>query len=231
MTDNLPQHIAIIPDGTRRWARRRGLPDIEGAKAGAETVHRAVAYLLDRGIRYLTIWGFSTDNWKRSEEQVRFIFEQAQAWIERDAPWLHSRDVRLRHIGRTDRVPPGLQRAITYWGELTRANTGMTLIVAFDYSGRVEVIDAIRRLIATGTTPEMVNDDLFSHYLYTDGLPDVDLVIRTSGELRLSNFMIWQAAYSEYYFTPTLWPDFDELELEKVLESYHQRHRRFGGDA
>lgn len=148
----------------------------------------------------------------------------------RDAPRLHGRGIKLRHIGRTDRLPPSLQRTITYWGELTRANTGMTVIIALDYSGRVEVIDAIRRLITTGTTREMVNDNLFNHYLYTDGLPDVDLVIRTGGELRLSNFMIWQAAYSEYYFTPTLWPDFDELELEKALESYRLRHRRFGGD-
>jgi undecaprenyl diphosphate synthase len=229
MTNN-PQHIAIIPDGTRRWARQRGFPEMEGAKVGTETAHRAVAYLLDRGISYLTIWGFSTDNWKRPKEQVRFLFGQVQAWIKRDAPWLHSRGVRLRHIGRTDRLPPTLLQTITYWGETTRANTGMTLIIAFDYGGRVEIIDAIRRLIMTGATPQMVNDDLFGHCLYTDGLPDVDLVIRTSGELRLSNFMIWQTAYSEYYFTPTLWPDFDELELEQALEAYRQRHRRFGSD-
>lgn len=203
---------------------------MEGAKAGAENVHRVVAYLLDSGLRYLTIWGFSTDNWKRSEEQVRFLFEQAQAWIERDTPWLHSRGIRLRHIGRTDRLPMGLQQAITYWGELTQENAGMTLIVAFDYSGRVEVIDAIRRMIEEGITPQMVDENLFSHYLYTDGLPDVDLVIRTGAELRLSNFMLWQTAYSEYYFTPVFWPDFDIPELEKALQAYSQRQRRFGRD-
>jgi len=230
MIDSVPQHVAIIPDGTRRWARKRGLADMEGAKAGAENVHRIVAYLLDAGLRYLTIWGFSTDNWKRSEEQVSFLFEQAQAWIERDTPWLHSRGVRLRHIGRTDRLPPGLQRAISYWGELTGQNAGMTVIAAFDYNGRVEVIQAIRRMIEAGITREMVDDDLFCHYLYMDGLPDVDLVIRTGGELRLSNFMIWQAAYSEFYFTETLWPDFDTKELEKALQVYTERQRRFGGD-
>ncbi len=224
------QHVAIIPDGTRRWARKRGLPDMEGATAGAETVHRTVAYLLDAGLRYLTIWGFSTDNWKRTEDQIHFLFEQAQAWLERDAPWLHSRGVRLRHIGRTDRLPPGLQQVISYWGKLTQQNAGMNLITAFDYSGRVEVMDAIRRMIEEGITPQMVDNDLIDHYLYTDGIPDVDLVIRTGGELRLSNFLIWQTAYSEYYFTPVLWPDFDTKELEKALQAYSERQRRFGGD-
>ncbi len=227
---DLPEHVAIIPDGTRRWARKRGLPETEGAKAGAENTHRIVAYLLDSGIRYLTVWGFSTDNWKREEEQVSFVFEQAKAWIERDGPWLNSRGVRLRHIGRIDRLPLGLQQAIVHYGELTGQNTGMTILAAFDYSGRVEVIEAISRIIRAGIAPQMVNDDLFSHYLYTDGIPDVDLVIRTSGELRMSNFMLWQTAYSEYYFTDVLWPDFDEKELEKALEVYSERKRRFGGD-
>lgn len=230
MIDNLPQHVAIIPDGTRRWAKKRGLPEMEGAKAGAESMHRIVAYLLDAGIRYLTVWGFSSDNWKRSDDQIRFLFEQAQAWIERDAPWLHSRGVRLRHIGRTDRLPPDLKQAISHWGKLTRQNAGMTLIAAFDYSGRVEVINAIRRVIGAGITPQVLDEDLFGHYLYMDGTPDVDLVIRTGGELRLSNFMLWQTAYSELYFTKVLWPDFDEKELEKALEAYSQRRRRFGGD-
>ena len=227
---NLLGHIAIIPDGTRRWARKRGLPEMEGARAGAESMHRIVAYLLDAGIRYLTVWGFSSDNWKRSDDQIRFLFEQAQTWIEEDAPWLHSRGVRLRHIGRTDRLPPDLQQAISYWEKLTRQNAGMTLIAAFDYSGRVEVINAVRRMIEDGISPEMVNEDFFGHYLYMDGMPDVDLVIRTGDEIRLSNFLLWQIAYSELYFTPVLWPDFDEKELKKALQAYSQRQRRFGGD-
>ena len=230
MIDNLPNHVAIIPDGTRRWARKRGLPEMEGAKAGAENMHRTVAYLLDAGIKYLTVWGFSTDNWKRSPEQVSFLFEQAQAWIEGDAPWLHSRGVRILHIGRTDRLPRGLRQAIRHWGEETRENTGMAVVAAFDYTGRAELIDAIRRIIETRITPKMVDDELFSRYLYTDGIPDVDLIIRTSGELRLSNFMLWQTAYSEFYFPPVLWPDFDEKELEKALQVYSERQRRLGGD-
>ena len=230
MNNGLPQHIAIIPDGTRRWARKRGLPDMDGARAGAETVHRTVAYLVNASLRYLTIWGFSTDNWKRPEEHVRLLFEQAQAWIERDVLWLNSRGVRLRHLGSIDRLPTGLQQAISYCEELTRQNTGMTVMVAFDYNGRAEIIEAIRRMMKAAVSPQMVNDDLVSHYLYTDGVPDVDLVVRTGGELRLSNFMIWQAAYSEYYFTPILWPDFNEIELKKALEAYSRRHRRFGGD-
>ncbi len=228
--EKLPGHIAIIPDGTRRWARKRGLAEMEGARAGADSMHKIVTYLLDAGIRYLTVWGFSSDNWKRSDGQIRFLFDQAQAWIERDGPWLNSRGIRLRHIGRTDRLPPGLKQAISHWGKLTRQNAGMTLIAAFDYSGRVEVINAVRRMIEDGISPEMLNEDLFGHYLYMDGMPDIDLIIRTGGELRLSNFMLWQTAYSELYFTKVLWPDFDKKELEKALQVYSQRRRRFGGD-
>ena len=230
MSNNLPKHIAIIPDGTRRWARKRGLPDIEGARAGAETVRRIVAYLVDASLKYLTIWGFSTDNWKRPEEQVCFLFEQARIWIESDAPWLNSRGVRLRHIGRTDLLPIGLKQSISYYEELTRQNTGMTVMIAFDYSGRAEIIEAIRCIMKSDVSPEMVNDDMVNHHLYTEGVPDVDLVIRTGGEFRLSNFMLWQTAYSEYYFTPILWPDFDEIELKKALGAYNRRQRRFGGD-
>ena len=136
----------------------------------------------------------------------------------------------MRHIGSIDRLPTGLKQAITYYAEVTRQNTGMTVLVAFDYGGRAEIVEAIRRVTTAGVPPQMVNDELVSRYLYTAGVPDVDLVVRTGGELRLSNFMIWQAAYSEYYFTPVLWPAFDETELKKALEAYSQRHRRFGGD-
>jgi undecaprenyl diphosphate synthase len=230
MSNNLPQHIAIIPDGTRRWARKRGLPDIAGAIAGMKVAHQAVDYLLGTGVGYLTMWGFSTDNWKRPEEQVGLLLEQAQTWIEGDAPWLHSRGARLSHIGRMDRLPAGLKQTLRHYGEVTRQNTGMTVMLAFDYGGRAELVEAIRRVTEAGVPSQMVNEELVRHYLYTDGVPDVDLVIRTGGELRLSNFMIWQAAYSEYYFTPVLWPDFDEVELKKALEAYGQRHRRFGGD-
>ena len=230
MLDNLPQHIAIIMDGTRRWARARQLPEMQGAEAGAETVREVVKYLLDRSVRYLTVWGFSTDNWKRSEDQVRFLFQLTQAWIEKDTPRLHDQGVRLRHIGRIDGLPADLQQAMTWATELTQNNTGMTLSVAFNYCGRVELIDAVRRIIEDGISPGMVNQDLFGRYLYTDGLPDVDLVIRTGGDIRLSNFMAWQAAYSELYFTDVLWPDFGVEELEKALDTFSNRKRRFGGN-
>ncbi len=229
MTGNLT-HIAIIPDGTRRWARKRGLPEMEGAKAGAENMHRILAYLLDAGLRYLTVWGFSTDNWKRSEDQIRFLFEQAEVWIRRDAPLLAEKNVKLRVIGHFAELPPGLREAIKRALAITRYKYGMTLILAFNYSGRAELVYAVRSMIGDSVPADKVDEILISQYLYTRGIPDVDLVIRTGGELRLSNFMIWQAAYSELYFTDVLWPDFDEKELEKALEVYSERQRRFGGD-
>jgi undecaprenyl diphosphate synthase len=203
---------------------------MEGARAGAETVHKSVAYLIKSGLKYLTVWAFSSDNAKRPPDQVRLLFEVAQAWLERDSDWLNKQGVRLRHIGRTDRLPQSLYKAICSSQELTKRNTGMTLFMALDYCGRSELIEAIRGMIKASVLPEAVNADLVNQYLSTEGAPDVDLIIRTGGELRISNFMIWQAAYSEYYFTPILWPDFDEKELQLALESYSKRHRRFGGD-
>ena len=228
--NKFPRHIAIIPDGTRRWARNRNLPEMEGARAGAETVHRAAARLIDLGLENLTVWGFSADNWKRPREQVRFLFEQAGNWIEREAPWLHSHGVKLLHVGRTDRLPAGLLKATRACEELTRHNRGMTFRIAFDYNGRAEIIEAIQAIMREQVLPEAIDDGVVARHLYAGGGPDVDLVIRTGGELRMSNFMIWQAAYCEYYFTPALWPDFDNAELDKALESYGRRERRFGGD-
>jgi undecaprenyl diphosphate synthase len=225
-----PRHIAIIPDGTRRWARKQGLPDMEGARAGAENVHLTVSHLLDLGLENLTIWGFSSDNWKRTGDQIHFLFEQARAWIEKDGPWLNSRGVKLLRVGRTDRLPAGLHLATAACEKLTGHNKGMNLNIAFDYSGRAEIIEAIRNMMKEQIPPDTLDDGTVNRYLYTGGGPDIDLIIRTGGELRISNFMIWQAAYCEYYFTPVLWPDFGKTELDIALESYSQRHRRFGGD-
>jgi undecaprenyl diphosphate synthase len=225
-----PRHIAIIPDGTRRWARKRGLPETDGARLGAETVHRVTAQLIDLGLENLTVWGFSGDNWKRPGEQIRFLFEQAGAWIEKEGPWLHASGVKLLHVGRTDRLPAGLLKATRDCEEMTRDNRRMTFRIAFDYNGRAEIIEAIRAIIKEQVPPEAVDDGVLSKHLYAGEGPDVDLVIRTGGELRISNFMIWQAAYCEYYFTPVLWPDFSGAELEKALESYGRRERRFGGN-
>ncbi len=231
MVNNLPQHVAIIPDGNRRYAQMKGLSKIEGHRAGADRMHQVVDNLIQRGVKYLTVWGFSTDNWKRTAEEVQSLFELLLRWIEKDTPWLHENGVRVRHIGRFYELPPDLQAAITQALELTKNNTSMTLILAFNYSGRAEIADAITHILSDFVGAEAMPDwELeLPHYLYTDGMPDVDLVIRTADEFRLSNFMLWQTAYSEFYFTDTLWPDFDKLELEKALEAYQSRERKFGG--
>ena len=235
MADNLPQHVAIIPDGNRRYAQAHSLPRIEGHRMGAQRMHEIIESLIQLGVKYLTVWGFSTDNWKRDNEEVETIFGLLGLWIQQDTPWLHINRVRLKHIGRIHELPPDLQCIINEAVDLTKDNQGMTLNLAFNYSGRAEIVDAVRRLIDSGRLWEpamsrpQLDENLFSRYLYTDGMPDVDLVIRTAGEFRLSNFMLWQTAYSEFYFTPALWPDFDRLELEKALAAFRERDRRFGG--
>jgi len=230
MIEALPAHVAIIPDGNRRYAARKGLSRLEGHRAGAARMHQVVDELIRHHIKYLTLWGFSSDNWVRSQEEVADLFTLLELWIKKDTPWLHEKGVCLKHIGRLHELPQGLQEAIRSAVELTRGNAGMTLNLAFNYSGRAEIVDAVRRLIVDGIPAELVDEQMINRYLYTNGMPDVDLVIRTADELRLSNFMLWQIAYSEFYFTDRLWPDFDSLELEIALKAYAQRKRRFGGD-
>ena len=224
------QHVAIVPDGNRRWAKEHGLPALEGHRRGAETMHNVVDYLISQQIRYLTVWGFSGDNWKRSGNETNALFHLLEAWIDKDTPWLHDQGVRLRHLGRLKELPDFLQVTINKSVELTSDNTGMTLNLAFNYTGRAEIVEAVRRLIIASSDWSDIDESSISRYLYTDGMPDVDLVIRTAGEFRLSNFMLWQTAYSEYYFTDLLWPDFDTKELERALQAYSERKRRFGGD-
>jgi undecaprenyl diphosphate synthase len=207
----------------------KGLSPFEGHQAGAERMHQVTNRLLQLGIKYLTLWGFSSDNWKRKDEEVQSLLNLLQLWIEKDTPWLHENGVRLRHIGHLHELPQGLQGAISQAVALTDHNPGMTLNLAFNYTGRAEIVDAIRQLIADSVPENLVDEQLVSRYLYTNGMPDVDLVIRTAGELRMSNFMLWQTAYSEYYFSNVFWPDFDKLELEKALQAYQARDRRFGG--
>jgi len=192
-------------------------------------MHRVVDYLIDRQVKYLTVWGFSTDNWKRSDDETNSLFHLLEAWIDKDTPWLHEQGVRLRHLGRLKELPDFLRVTMNRSVELTSENTGMTLNLAFNYTGRAELLDAVSRLVRDDL-PFKIDEDLFSRYLYTEGMPDVDLVIRTAGEFRLSNFMLWQTAYSELFFSDLLWPDFNEKELEKALKIYSQRCRRFGGD-
>jgi len=216
-------------DGNGRWAEQRGLPRLRGHQAGVEKIRSVIECLNQYQVKYVTLYGFSTENWNRPEDEVRGLLRLLGETIDKEAVELHNQGVRLRHLGRSEGLPQELQLAINRAVELTKNNTGMTLSFAFNYGGRIEILDAVRRLIAEGIPPQNIDEKSFNSYLYTTGLPDVDLVIRTGGELRISNFLLWQAAYSEYYFTDVLWPDFDKKEVEEALLSYSQRQRRFGG--
>ncbi len=225
----LPNHVAIVPDGNGRWAEQRGLPRLNGHQAGVENMWRMVEYLNEYPIKYVTLYGFSTENWSRPEDEVMGLFQLLAEFINKMAPEVHKRGIRLRHFGHLEQLPPWLQLAINEVVELTKNNTRMTLNVAFNYGGRSEILDAVRRLIADGIPAQNINEELFNSYLYSAGLPDVDLLIRTGDELRLSNFLIWQTAYSEYYFTKVLWPDFSKKDIDEALLAYSRRKRRFGG--
>jgi len=224
-----PNHIAIIMDGNGRWAERRGLPRFEGHLAGIKSVRSTVRCLSQYLIKYVTLYGFSTENWERPRDEVINLFRLLEEVADKEALEFHKLGVKIRHLGRLEDLSQGLRQAVNRAIELTKNNTGMTLSLAFNYGGRTEILDAVRAIIAEGVPPQNINEGLFNSYLYTAGLPDVDLIIRTGGELRISNFLIWQATYSEYYFTDVLWPDFGEKEIKKALLSYSRRQRRFGG--
>ncbi|MFH1382807.1 MAG: polyprenyl diphosphate synthase [Chloroflexota bacterium] len=224
-----PDHIAIVPDGNGRWAERRGLPRLSGHHAGAENMYRMIKYLNEYPIKYLTLYGFSTENWARPKAEVTGLFHLLGDFISRLLSEIHSKNIRLRHLGRLDELPDSLQIIIKGAVELTGKNTGLTLSLAFNYGGRTEIVDAVRRLVKEKIVPEDITEDLFSRYLYTADLPDVDLLIRTGDELRLSNYLIWQTAYSEYHFTRVLWPDFGKKDIDRALLSFSHRNRRFGG--
>lgn len=225
----IPRHVAFIMDGNGRWAEKRGLPRLEGHRAGVKNIRRILKCLGEHGVEYVTLYAFSTENWSRPEDEVNGIFNLLIEVVGRETQELHKNGVRIRHIGRLEGLPGGVQESINEAVKLTENNTGMTLGVALNYGGRAEILDAVRRIAIEKVVPEDIDEKIFGRYLYTAGFPDVDLMIRTSGEMRTSNFLIWQSAYSEFYFTPVLWPDFDEKELEKALLAYSQRQRRFGG--
>ncbi len=215
-------------DGNGRWAKARGLPRLAGHRAGTENLRRILTACVEFGVKILTIWAFSTENWRRPQEEVRGLMDILEQVIDRELNELHKNGVRLRHIGRLEGISPHLQAKVHHAIELTKNNDRLTLNVAFNYGGKAEILDAVKRMIADGVAPDDVDEELFSRYLYTAGLPDPDMIIRTGNESRISNFMLWQGAYSEYYFTPVLWPDFDKEELRKALEDYARRERRFG---
>lgn len=225
----IPQHIAVIMDGNGRWARQRGLPRIAGHRAGTENIRAIVAEADQVGVRYLTLYAFSTENWNRPSLEVQGLMQILSDFIDRETQNLHEQQVRLRHLGRIEGLSPILARKVTRAVELTKANTGLTLAIAFNYGGRVDIVDAVRRIVDTGIAADKIDEQLIGQYLSTAGMPDPDMVIRTSGERRLSNFLIWQAAYSEYWFTPVFWPDFKPEHLHQAIGEYGRRERRFGG--
>ncbi len=226
--EKIPRHVAIIMDGNGRWALSRGLPRVAGHKAGTENLRRVIRATVEFGIKYLTIYAFSTENWGRPVEEVQGLMGILQDVIDRELKELHQEGVQLRHIGRLERLDPKIQAKVLKAIELTKNNDRLILNIAWNYGGRDEIVCAIEKIIKDGIAPEDVSDELVSRYLFTAGVPDPDLVIRTSGELRVSNFLIWQAAYSEWYVTPTYWPDFNKEEYRHALESYAQRDRRYG---
>ncbi len=227
--EKVPSHVAIIMDGNGRWAISRGLPRLAGHKAGTENLRRIIRASVEFGVKYLTIYAFSTENWGRPHEEVDGLMHILEDVIDRELAELNKEGVQLRHIGRLERLAPTLQEKVLDAIDLTKSNDRLILNVAFNYGGRDEIVQAIQHMMKDGILPEKVTDTMVSQYMYTAGVPDPDLIIRTSGELRISNFLIWQAAYSEWYITPIYWPDFGKEEYRRALEAFAQRDRRYGG--
>lgn len=226
--ESTPDHVAIIMDGNGRWATSKGKLRTDGHKAGTENLRRIIRAFSDAGVSYLTLYAFSTENWNRPQPEVQFLLEILTEIIVKETVNLHKEGVQIKHLGRLDRLSTELQSAITKSVEMTRDNQGITLSGAFDYGGRTEILDAVKGIMSDKIAPDKLSDGLFRQYLYTDNMPDPDLIIRTAGEMRISNFLLWQSAYAEYYTTNVLWPDFDEIEVKKALKEYAKRSRKFG---
>ena len=223
-----PRHVAIIMDGNGRWAESREMSRSEGHRAGVGNIRRTIKAFAEAGVEYLTLYAFSTENWGRPTDEVDALISIMLDVIGPESENLHEQGVRIKHIGSLERLPGNLRDAIRNSIEMTERNDRLTLCVAFNYGSRTEILDAVRKMMVDGVDPAGVDEEMFSAYLDTAGIPDPDLIIRTAGEMRLSNFLLWQAAYSEFYCTTVLWPDFDEIEVEKALQSYARRERRFG---
>ena len=226
--ERIPRHIGIIMDGNGRWAKARGLPRLAGHRAGTHNIRRVLEGCLDFGVEVLTIYAFSTENWQRPRTEVEGLMRLLSLSIRKQLNELDAKGVQIRHCGSMEGVNERLRHHIEEAVERTRHNNRIILNVAFNYGGRAEILDAVRAIVRDGIAPDAITEELFSSYLYTVGLPDPDLIIRTSGEYRLSNFLIWQAAYAEFYVTPVYWPDFDREELKKAIRDYASRERRFG---
>lgn len=226
----VPRHIACVMDGNGRWAQQRGLPRIEGHKMGEHALFEAVHGALELGVEWLTVYAFSTENWKRPPDEVKFLINFNEEILERRQNELHELGVQIRFVGRNDwRVPKRLVRRMESARELTKDNTKLVLTIAFNYGGRAEIVDAVKSLMKSGVSPEKVNEKLLIRHLYDPQMPDVDLMIRTSGEYRTSNFLLWELAYAEMWFTDTLWPDFVREDMAKAIYDFQNRTRRYGG--
>jgi undecaprenyl diphosphate synthase len=227
---DLARSVAIIMDGNGRWAEQRGLPVADGHRAGTRALRRTVEAAIDLGVRSLAVYAFSTENWARPSDEVADLMEILGETIDRELPDLAEQGVRTRFVGRRDRVPDDVRARMERLETETAENDTLHLWIAFDYGGRAEIVEAVRRLVeADGVTPDEIDEELLRSYFYEPEMPDPDLLIRTSGELRISNFLLWQLAYAELVFVDTLWPDFGEEQLRSALEDYARRRRRFGG--
>ena len=225
----LPNHVAIIIDGNGRWAKKRHLPRLAGHRAGTDNIRRIIELFVDYKIGYLTLYVFSTENWKRPSVEVKGLMRILNDVIGREVKKLHENGVKIVHLGQLEDIPGNIRSKIEKAVELTEDNTKMTLNIAFNYGGRTEIIDAIKRIVGDGFAADKIDEAVLSRYMYTADMPDPDLIIRTGGEMRLSNFLVWQSVYSEYYATPVLWPDFGQEEIDKALKAYSKRKRRYGG--
>jgi undecaprenyl diphosphate synthase len=225
----VPAHVACVMDGNGRWAEKRGLPRTDGHAAGEEALVDTIEGALELGVEWLTVYAFSTENWKRPKDEVRYLMSFNESLITRRRDELHDKGVRIRFSGRRDwRVPRKLARRMDETLEMTAGNTTMTLVIAFNYGGRAEIVDAVKELVAKGIEPGKVDERAIRNHLYIPEAPDPDLVVRTSGEYRTSNFLLWEIAYSELVFTDVLWPDFRREELFEAVREFQRRNRRFG---
>ncbi len=227
--EKTPTHIAIIMDGNGRWAQKRHLPRMAGHRAGTENLRTIIKACVEFGVKYLTVYAFSTENWKRPADEVSGLMDILADVLEKELETLHQQGVCLRHIGRLERLDTAVQKKIIAAMKLTENNERLIMNIAWNYGGRDEIISAVQKIIEAGLAVEEVTENVFSRHLFTFPSPDPDLVIRTSGEYRTSNFLLWQSAYSEWYFTPILWPDFDRDALEQAIIDFGRRSRRFGG--
>ncbi len=229
----LPRHVAVIMDGNGRWAKQRGLPRVEGHRMGAESVRAIIRTAGELGIKYLTLYAFSVENWNRPKDEVDALMKYLAHYMKTEFAELNASNVRLEVIGQIHRLPEFVQKQLRKTQEGLAKNTGLTLIMALSYGGRTELVDAMRGIAAKVKAgvldPAEINEQVVADHLYTRNWPDPDVLIRTSGEMRVSNFLLWQISYAELVVTPTLWPDFRKLQFYEALEEYHRRHRRFGG--